>query len=60
MLDPDAYPPGPNGLAKLCEDRISELVGQRAALPRSEQQPINQQLQQVRQILDCCRTWAKA
>ncbi|MBV1692180.1 hypothetical protein KRR38_33655 [Novosphingobium sp. G106] len=52
MLDPSDYPPGPNGMAQLCEDRIAELEAKRAAAKtRAERKPINRQLHTVRQLL---------
>jgi hypothetical protein len=50
MLDPDDYPPGPEGLVRLCEDRNVQLKGQRAGSPQSERRAINQQLLQAHQI----------
>lgn len=48
----DDYPPGPNGLARLCEDRIAELVVQRAECrTREARRPINQHLHTLRGML---------
>lgn len=41
----DDYPPGPNGMARHCEDRIAELVAAKAEYrTRAERRPINQHL----------------
>lgn len=61
MIDPndyEKYPRGPNGMARLCEDQIAELLAERESLPRSERRPINQHLHTVRQMLAWCKTRA--
>lgn len=58
MLNPDDYERGPNGMARLCEDQIAELLAKRKALPRSERRPINQHLHTVRRMLAWCKTRA--
>lgn len=46
------YPPGPNGMARFCEDRIAEMLEQREACrTREERKPINQHLHTVRDLL---------
>lgn len=50
------HPRGPNGLARVCEERIAELEAHRHALPRSERRPINQRLHALRQWLTWCKT----
>jgi len=48
----EKYPSGPNGMARLCEDRIEELEQQKArALTRKERSPINKQLHLTRGML---------
>jgi hypothetical protein len=57
--DQDKYPPGPNGLARLCEDRIAELEAAKAACrSREERRPINQHLHTLRDMLRWCRSRA--
>lgn len=51
-IDRAAYPSGPNGLARLCEDRIAELIEQRAECQSSaERKPINKHLHTLRELL---------
>lgn len=58
-LDVDAYDPGPNGLARLCEDRIAELKASLAQCrTRDERKPINKHLHTLRHMLRWCRTRA--
>lgn len=58
-LNPDDYERGPNGMARLCEDRIAELEAERAECrTRDERRPINQQLHTARQMLRWCKTRA--
>jgi hypothetical protein len=58
MLDADAYPRGPNGLAALCKDQIAELEAQRKKLPRAEREAINRRLHTCRMLLKWCQTRA--
>jgi len=43
-------PTGPYATARLCEEKIVDLEGERDALPRSEQKAMNQRLHQLRQM----------
>lgn len=51
------YPSGPNGMARLCEDRLAELAEQKAAArSRTERSAINKQMHTLRGLL----AWAKS
>jgi hypothetical protein len=59
MVDRNDYPPGPNGLALLCADRIAELEQERAiAATRDEKRAINKHLHLCRDMLRWCKTRA--
>ena len=49
---------GPNRMAEMLEERIAELMLEKAALPQSERRPINQRLHQLRNLLRWCKTRA--
>lgn len=57
-LDSDDYPPGPNGMAALCEARIAELEGWRKILPRAERRPVNQHIHTLRGMVRWCKSRA--
>jgi hypothetical protein len=58
-LDRDDYPPGPWGMARLCEDRIAQLEEAKAACgTKAERRPINQHLHTLRGILRWCESLA--
>ena len=51
-INRDDYPHGPNGMARLLEDRIAELEAHRAECrTREERKPFNKQLHAVRGLL---------
>lgn len=51
-LDRSAYPSGPNGMARMCEDRLAELVRQAAAsVDAAELKAIKRQTKVVRDLL---------
>lgn len=55
--DADKYPPGPNGFARFCEDRIAELMEQRAECQSpAERQSINKHLHTLRDLLRWCKS----
>lgn len=58
MLDAEAYPRGPNGLAAMCRDKIAELEAKRESLPRSERKAINSRLRSCRMLLKFATTRA--
>jgi hypothetical protein len=42
---------GPNAMARKIEAKIAELEGEKAAAPRADRRPINQNLHQLRNLL---------
>jgi hypothetical protein len=58
-IDPDDYPSGPDGMARLCADRLDELEGLKAdARTRAERSTINKQMHTLRGLLAWCKTRA--
>lgn len=57
-IDADDYPKGLWGKARYLEDRITELEGFKALVPRSKRRPINQHLHTLRGMLAWCKTRA--
>lgn len=58
-LDTASYPSGPNGLARLCEDRLAELGEQLAECrTKAERRPINQHMHTLRGMLAWCKSRA--
>ena len=57
-IDADDYPKGLVGKARYLEDRIAELEGFKAIVPRAERRPINQHLHTLRGLLAWCKTRA--
>lgn len=58
-IDATDYPSGPNGMARLCEDRIAELEALKAACRTgTERSPINKQLFALRGWLQWCKSRA--
>ena len=56
-LDVGAYPSGPNGMARLCEERLAELEAPRKACRNAaERSPINKRIHVTRSML----AWAKS
>ena len=57
--DLDRYPPGPTGMARMCEDRIAELLEQREQCrTRAERSPINKHIHMLRDMLAWSKTRA--
>jgi hypothetical protein len=55
----DDYPRGPDGMARLCADRLDELEGWKAsARTKAERSTINKQMHSLRMLLAWCRTRA--
>ena len=57
-IDGDDYPKGMWGKARYLEDRIAEVEGFKALVPRSERRPINQYLHTLRGLLAWCESRA--
>lgn len=58
-ISPDDYPRGPDGMARLCADRLAELEGFKAdARTKAERRAINKQMHSLRLILAWCKTRA--
>ena len=56
-LDRDSCPSGPNGMARMCEDRIAELLEQKAECrTRAERSPINKYIHMLRNMLRWCKS----
>lgn len=58
-INPDDYPRGPDGMARLCADRLGELEGWKAsATTKAERSTINKQMHSLRMLLAWCKTRA--
>ena len=58
-IKPEDYPRGPDGMARLCTDRLDELKGWKAlATTRAERSTINKQMHALRIMLAWCKTRA--
>lgn len=58
-INPYDYPQGPDGMAKLCADRLDELEGWKAdARTRAERSTINKQMHSLRMLLAWSKTRA--
>ncbi len=59
MLDQEAYPCGPTGMARYIEARLTELEEQKAGRPPKEvRREINKQMHLFRDLLRWCKTRA--
>jgi len=58
-LSPDDYLGGPDGMARMCADRLEELKSWKAdAKTRAERSTINKQMRSLRMMLAWCKTRA--
>jgi hypothetical protein len=58
-INPQDYPQGPDGMAKLCADRLDELEGWKVeAATRAERSTINKKMHSLRMMLAWCKTRA--
>lgn len=58
-INEDDYPQGPNGMAKLCEDRLAKLAAQKADCRDKEtRRAINKHAHLLRELLGWCKTRA--